>query len=190
MLNNPKAKNIFLISLLILAIGFVAYAYYYSQMGPVIPQQQPSVTENDNPPPSAETAISENEETAPVVSPTNTPTPRPLPHGKRTFVVSLPANAVGPRIGKGTIDPYDPVLNGKQTVTIEVNDSVPVQKVVAVLQTDNKTVEQAMAPQTPGQTKGNWTGTWTVDDTYNQIYTLTIKATSAKGTTMADITTR
>lgn len=189
MLKNPKVKNIFLISMLILAIVFVVVSYYYSQVVPTQIEQIPDLTENEIPTdvpeefPLSEPIVSE-------VSPTVAPTPRPLPHGKRSFVVSLPSNVKGPRIGKGTIDPYDPALNGQQSLIIEVNDTVPVNAVVAILKTDNKTVEHALVPTTPGQMKGNWTGAWTMDDSYDYTYVLSVRATSANGTTMADLTTR
>lgn len=189
MLKNPKVKNVFLISMLILAIVFVVVSYYYSQVLPAQVEQIPDLTENEVPTdipeefPLSEPVVSE-------VSPTVAPTPRPLPHGKRSFVVSLPSNVKGPRIGKGTIDPYDPALNGQQSLIIEVNDTVPVNAVVAILKTDNKTVEHALVPTTPGQMKGNWTGTWTMDDSYDYTYVLSVRATSANGTTMADLTTR
>jgi hypothetical protein len=192
MFKNPESKNIFLVSLLILAIAFVAIAYYFSQVAPQAPRsidETPELLENEAPTDIPEDVMV-SEPVLSDVSPTVTPSPRPIPHGKRTFVVSVASNVKGPRIGKGTIDPYDPALNGEQTLTIEVNDTVPVQEVVAVLKTDNETMEYAMQPGTPGQMKGNWTGTWTVNDTYLYTYSLSVRATSANGTTTADITTR
>jgi hypothetical protein len=190
MTNNPKSKNTLLVFLLILSIGFVIGAYYYSQVAPKPIQEKASQPiEEENTP---EEQVKTEETTFETgISPTITPSPRPLPHGKRSFIVSLPVNTQGPRIGKGTIDPYDPAINGKQTLTIEVNDTVPVQKVVAILKTDNDTVENELQPVTSqGQMKGNWVGSWTVSDTYLKTYSLSVRAVSSSGTSTAAIIER
>lgn len=125
---------------------------------------------------------------APTATPT--PSPKPIPHGSKNFMVSVGSDIKGPRMGKGTIDPYDPALGGKQKLTIEVNDTVPVQKVVATLKTDKKTTEHALTAG-PGVTnKGNWSGEWIVDDSYLYTYVLSIQATSASGTSTVDVTLR
>jgi len=125
---------------------------------------------------------------APTATPT--PSPKPIPHGTKNFMVSIGSDVKGPRMGKGTIDPYDPVLGGKQKLTIEVNDTVPVQKVVATLKTDKKTTEHILTAN-PGVTnKGNWSGEWTIDDSYLYTYILSIQATSANGTSSVDVTLR
>lgn len=125
----------------------------------------------------------------PVNSPT--PSPKPIPHGPKNFYVSIGSEVKGPRMGKGTIDPYDPAVGGKQRLTIEVNDTVPVQKVVAILKTDKKTSEPHMLTAAPGvTTKGNWSGEWVMDDSYLYTYILSIQATSASGTSSVDITLR
>ncbi len=125
---------------------------------------------------------------APTATPT--PSPKPIPHGTKNFMVSIGSDVKGPRMGKGTIDPYDPAFGGNQKLTIEVNDTVPVQKVVATLKTDKKTTEHALTAG-PGVTnKGNWSGEWTVDDSYLYTYVLSIQATSASGTSTVDVTLR
>lgn len=125
---------------------------------------------------------------APTATPT--PSPKPIPHGSKNFMVSIGSDIKGPRMGKGTIDPYDPAIGGKQKLTIEVNDTVPVQKVVATLKTDKKTTEHTLTAG-PGVTnKGNWSGEWAVDDSYLHTYILSIQATSASGTSIVDVTLR
>lgn len=153
------------------------------QPSPVVTQEQtaPITTTQSSSPVSVTTK--------PVNSPT--PSPKPIPHGAKNFYVSIGSEVKGPRMGKGTIDPYDPVVGGKQRVTIEVNDTVPVQKVVATLKTDKKTSEPHMLTAAPGVTnKGNWSGEWIVDDSYLYTYILSIQATSASGTSSVDITLR
>ena len=124
--------------------------------------------------------------------PTNTPTPKPIPHGKTTFSVSLSQKVPGPRIGQGFIDPYDPALGGKQTLTIEINNfDKSVEKVVAVLTTDNKVSPEYQLKQIDGaENKGHWQGSWTVNDSYLYNYLLTVKATGPNGTSKIDITLR
>lgn len=156
-----------------------------TQPSPVVTQTQstPTTTTTASEPSSAATT------TKPVNSPT--PSPKPIPHGSKNFYVSIGSEVKGPRMGKGTIDPYDPVVGGKQRLTIEVNDTVPVQKVVATLKTDKKTSEPHMLTAGPGVTnKGNWSGEWTMDDSYLYTYILSIQATSASGTSSVDITLR
>lgn len=119
---------------------------------------------------------------------TATPQPKPIPKGKTDFFVSVGNNVKGPRMGKGTIDPYDPGVNAQQTVTIEVNDTVPVEKVVVLLKTDNKVSTEMPLEPVPGSK--NWKGSWTVDDSYLYTYELTIKATSASGTSSVDVLLR
>ncbi len=119
---------------------------------------------------------------------TATPLPKPIPKGKTDFFVSVGNNVKGPRMGKGTIDPYDPGVGAQQTMTIEVNDTVPVEKVVAILKTDTKTSAELSLTPVPG-TK-NWKGSWTMEDSYLYTYQLTIKATSASGTSSVDVLLR
>lgn len=153
-------------------------------------QPSPAMSTEQNTPvittqPSSTAVIS----TKPINSPT--PSPKPIPHGPKNFYVSIGSEVKGPRMGKGTIDPYDPVVGGKQRVTIEVNDTVPVQKVVATIKTDKKTSEPHMLTAAPGvTTKGNWSGEWVMDDSYLYTYILSIQATSASGTSSVDITLR
>ncbi|MFZ2026349.1 MAG: hypothetical protein WAV30_03630 [Microgenomates group bacterium] len=151
---------------------------------PVVTQEQ-SVPTTIKEPASTTTTVT----TKPVNSPT--PSPKPIPHGSKNFYVSIGSEVKGPRMGKGTIDPYDPVVGGKQRLTIEVNDTVPVQKVVAIIKTDKKTSEPHMLTAGAGVTnKGNWSGEWTMDDSYLYTYILSIQATSASGTSSVDITLR
>lgn len=152
-------------------------------------QPSPAVTQEQTTPSTTAQQTATTTTTKPVNSPT--PSPKPIPHGMKNFYVSIGSEVKGPRMGKGTIDPYDPAVGGKQRLTIEVNDTVPVQKVVATLKTDKKTSEPHMLTAGAGvTTKGNWSGEWTVDDSYLYTYILSIQATSASGTSSVDITLR
>lgn len=123
------------------------------------------------------------------ITPTNIPiitrTPKPIPHGKVEFGVSTGKNSVGPRMGQGFIDPYDPETGAIQTLTIEVTESV--EKVVAILTTDHKISPEYQLKKAQGTI---WQGSWKINDSYLYRYTLTIKATGPTGTSKVDITLR
>lgn len=119
------------------------------------------------------------------IPPTNTPTPKPIPHGKVEFTVSTGKNSTGPRMRKGSIDPYDPDLGATQTFTIDVDE--PVNKVIAILTTDNKVSSEYQLKKTTGTT---WQGSWKVNDSYLYKYKLTIKAVGPNGTSKVGITLR
>lgn len=126
------------------------------------------------------------------LTPANAPPPKPIPHGKQGFIVSLGQKVPGPRMGQGFIDPYDPALEEKQTLTIEVNNfDKPVEKVTAILTTDNKVSPEYPLKQIDGtENNGHWQGSWTVNNSYLHNYVLTIKAVGPNGTSKVDITLR
>jgi hypothetical protein len=185
--NSPQHTHIDIYILLVVLalLGGLLYMFV-SRKGTVTPTTQP--TENEQ---QTDTTPTTPSSTSPVTTnpgPTATPEPKPIPHGKTDFFVSVGSNVKGPRMGKGTVDPYDPQNGTKQTVTIEANDTTPVQSVVLVVKTDHKTSAEIPLEQVAG-TK-NWRGSWTVDDTYLYTYQLTIKATSASGTSSVDVLLR
>ena len=174
---SPSAKtNPFLIFLLIISIGFVGSLYLINR-GP----QQSNDQLNNTQPLLTPTIIP-----SPTITPT--PKPKPIPHGKKNFFTTI--NGDGPKMGQGTIDPYDPALNSTQQLTIEVADS-KVSKVEAFLQTDhNKTGPFQLKLISGSDKSGNWNGEWTVDDSYFYKYLLTIVATGAKGESSVTINFR
>lgn len=177
--------DIYILLVVLVVLGGLLYVFISRKnMQPSISSTQQQTQDSTSSSDEVETTIQANDKPFP----TATPQPKPIPKGKTDFFVSVGNNVKGPRMGKGTIDPYDPGVGAPQTMTIEVSDTVPVEKVVATLKTDNKTsAEFALAP-VPG-TK-NWRGSWTVDDTYLYTYQLTIKATSASGTSSVDVLLR
>jgi len=125
----------------------------------------------------------------PSPSPTSTP-PRPIPHGKTGFSVSQ-ADKIKPQFGRGSIDPYDPPQDSKQTVTISIKDEQPITQVAAIFKTDN-TVSQPFSLQliSGTETDGQWQGSWTINDTYFYTYNLILEATSSRGQSTVEITLR
>lgn len=131
------------------------------------------------------------EPTATPVPPTPTPTPRPILHGTQSFLISQSNTIKGPKLGKFTIDPMDPSVGGKQMLNIEVNDTVPIQKVIATVKTDHKTYPEVEMKQVDGKNNtGHWQADWTIDDTILYTYVINVKAISASGTNSLDIISR
>ncbi len=118
------------------------------------------------------------------------PTPRAIPHGKKGFTVGQ-ADKTVPQFGRGFIDPYDPSIGAKQTLTIRVKHSTPVTKVTAVLQTDHETSKPyELHLQSGTQTDGEWSGVWSVNSPYSYTYVLVLTATSELKSAQVTITLR
>lgn len=175
---------------LIVILGVLLSVYFFSKKSssgvksnPLTIQETPSTPTNN----SQTTTPS----SVPSKMVTPTPSPKPIPHGTTDFFVSVGKEVKGPRMGKGTISPYDPEIGANQKLTIAVSDTVPVTKVVATLKTDKKTSEpHVLTLGTGTNLSGNWTGEWTMDDSYLYTYVLSVQATSASGTSTVDVTLR
>lgn len=126
------------------------------------------------------------------ILPSNNPTPKPIPNGKVEFEVSVGKKAIGPKMISAFVDPYDPRIGEKQVAGVDLTNLSPIEKVVAILRTDNKTSKEYELTQASGDSKdkGHWEGSWTVDDSYLYKYTLTFKATASNGTSKVEITLR
>lgn len=189
--NHVNVDALILISLVIV-LGILSTVYFLSKKSSQTSKSIP-LTIQETPTTQTQTNITSpttpSTVPTPVLSPT--PSPKPIPHGSTDFFVSVGKEVQGPRMGKGTINPYDPEVGGTQRLTIAVSDKVPVTKVVAILKTDKKTSEpHLLLPGTGTSLSSNWTGEWTVDDTFLYTYVLSIQATSASGTSMVDVTLR
>ena len=126
----------------------------------------------------------------PSPTPSPLPSPKPIPHGKIGFSVGQADKSI-PQLGRGSIDPYDPPMGGKQTVTIAVKHSQPVTRVTAVLKTDNSVSQPVPLQLISGtNTDGQWQGSWQVNDTYLYIYNLVLKAESSDKQAAVEITLR
>jgi len=170
MINKNKIEWGLLFALLTMLVLFVVVIF--------------SINKTYVPTDSGPTSI-ESDKRAPANIPTPTRVPRPIPHGKTEFTVSTGKGSPGPLMSQGFIDPYDPKLGGIQTLVIEVAE--PVEKVTAILITDNKTSPEYQLKKIKGTT---WQVSWKVNDSYLYRYVLTIKATGPTGTSKIDITLR
>ena len=113
--------------------------------------------------------------------PTQTPPPRAIPHGLKSFTVGQSDKTV-PQFSKGTIDPYDPANGATQTVTIAIKHTQPITNVTATLKTDHAISTPVSFALTSGSaTDGVWTGSWKITDSYLYTYVLELKAESANG---------
>jgi len=183
--NHINVDALILVSLVVV-LGVLLSVYF---LGKKTPSSKPNPLIIKDTPLASSNQIKPTLTLAPTATPT--PSPKPIPHGTTDFFVSVGKEVKGPRMGKGTIDPYDPEAGDKQRLTIAVSDTVPVTKVVATLKTDKKTSKPyELLPGSGTSMNSNWTGEWTIDDTYLYTYVLSIQATSSSGTSTVDVTLR
>jgi hypothetical protein len=185
--NRQKQTEILIFLVAVLAIVLLWYFYFFNK---------PSSKNNGNNQVNTNNEAVVTEKILPTsITPSTlapTLTPVPLLHGKQGFVVSVGRGSLGPKLGRGFIDPMDPQIGEKQTFTIEVNDQTQVKKVVASLVTDNKTSPEYELKQIDGtpNKKGNWQGSWTIDDSYLHKYLINLKAFGDKDVSSITITLR
>jgi len=116
-----------------------------------------------------------------VITPTLTPTPRPLSyHGKLSFTGSGGA-VKGPRMLKGALDPFDPAMNQSQILTVQIVDTAPISSATAIWKTDTKMTRIAMKRINGTDSSGTWQATWIVDDQYLYNYYVSVEAYSVNG---------
>lgn len=113
--------------------------------------------------------------------PTPTPTPTKLKAGKDTYTISQPPNTPGPRIATLTLDPLDPKVNDKQTITAHIEYNTPVASVFVEYTSDNKKRTLPLTLASGTNTNGDWQTTWTVDDTVLYTYGVIVTATGSDG---------
>jgi len=117
------------------------------------------------------------------------PTARPIPNGKRRFVING-GKRYAPQFKKGFIDPLTPKKGEKQTVGIEIENPVPVSSVILTMLTDHKKTDIPMKLTAGTEKKGTWQGSWQVDDNYLQNYQLKLIAEASNGKQETTITIR
>jgi hypothetical protein len=117
----------------------------------------------------------------PTITPTPTPTPTFLPSGKGTYTVSQ-KNHMGPAVHTISFDPLPVQKGGTLTITIAVQDSIPVASVGAVLKTDHGQKNLQFTRIDGTALAGNWQATVTLDDSVLYTYILQVAATDAGGT--------
>jgi len=123
----------------------------------------------------------------PTSGPTPTNSPKKIPHGKIGFTVGVKNNPV---MRIGFLDPYDPEIGQKQTVSITVKNPSPVDSVNAAIQTDKETKQFPLKLVEGTALDGRWEATWEIKDTYLYTYILVLDAVSGVDTSKAIVTLR
>lgn len=159
---------------IVVIIGATVYTWSFIKKQATIPE---------------ESEIRQNAQNVSPPIPTPTPTPRAIPHGKWGFGIST--SQPGPKPGRGYLDPYDPAMGGRQTITLYVADNEPVTNVRATIKTDNKVHAPITLTRINGSDlAGEWQGSWIVDDTYLYTYIMIFEAQSKNGKTTVESTFR
>ena len=122
-------------------------------------------------------------------TPTPKPTPRPIGTGRQEFNVSM-SKDTWPKMSKVVTDPIDPKLLQKQTISVEANDTAPINSITATLKLNDKTKVINMALVEGTNLQGRWEGSWTASGGYDELYHLVIEAVSATGKSSIDMAIR
>lgn len=119
------------------------------------------------------------------------PSPRPLAHGKQTYLVSG-SKTGAPKATEVVIDPLDPAQNASQSVTVKVIslEGTPVSEVEVKMITDNKQKAYPLKLISGTNLDGTWQGTWTLEDSYDYLYQAAIKAKNTKSDWTVTLTFR
>lgn len=135
------------------------------------------------------TGLSKTGSKTAMITPTSTPTPRAIPHGKIGFSVGG-SKPNAPTFGRGFLDPYDPQKGTKQIISIEVTDKVGVHSVTGTMITDHNQQPVTFSLIEGTAQKGRWEATYVVQDSYSYIYNLKIMAKNTNSSDQVDITLR
>ena len=89
-------------------------------------------------------------------------------------------------------DPLDVAVGAAQIVTVKVRDinNNAISLVTGSVQIDNGSDSFSLSLIAGTDLDGIWEGTWVSTDTFCTIYTTTITATSASGTSKVDVSFR
>lgn len=135
------------------------------------------------------TGLSGTNKKAAMITPTSTPTPRAIPHGKIGFSVGgNKTNA--PSFGRGYLDPYDPMKGTQQIISIELTDKTAVTGVTGTMITDHGQQPITFSLVEGTAQKGRWEAKITMQDSYLYTYNLKIVAKNAITQFSVEITLR
>ncbi len=177
-------KKIIIISSALIIIGLVISFLFNEQITAHLPTFPRFSTISLNTGPSISVPT-----TFPSRTPIPTQPPRPIPHGLKGFTISS-SNKNGPKLSRGSLNPYDPKIGEAQTISITVSDNQPIQKIEVTMKTDNGINKIPMHLISGNTLSGVWEGVWNMQDSYLYNYHAVIVAESANGLTNVDITLR
>ena len=120
----------------------------------------------------------------------------PLPHGKQSYAI-ITDNPQNPQILEVVLDPLDVKQGEKQVITVKVKykdtDTVTSNyKVFVTYKTDNTTTTAPLKlKKLDGPPLvGIWEGVWELEDSYESVYMVSVKAISDAGETKVDLSFR
>lgn len=115
--------------------------------------------------------------------------PLPLPQGKQTYLVSSKPLAGEPTVKEISLDPFDPKIGETQSVWVKVDEKSQTDKVVVILATDKLTKEYVLEAAANGK-QIVWTSSWKSEDTHNNNYIMTVKASNLKASSVTTLSLR
>lgn len=124
---------------------------------------------------------------SPNPSPLPKSSPRPIPHGRKSFSISG-GKKTAPQFIKGEIDPCDPEKGAIQRFRIELKSQTPILAVKATVITDQRQTEVPLEQTSGDASSGVWEGQWQVNDSYNLTYRIKLEAADQRGTQRVTIT--
>ena len=111
------------------------------------------------------------------------PTPSFLPKGEQTYTIN--STDASPKIISLTLNPLDPAVHTKQSITVRPDTNQDIQNVFVTIYTDTNTY-----PLTLTSNDDVFTAQWTVKDTIFYRYVIKIVAQSTTKTSMTIISPR
>lgn len=156
---NNQSGQLEIVVVIIVVAAAAAYALFSQKLLPLSKTPSSQLTES--------------------TTPTPTPPPTKLFHGKDSYSISRGSAATGPSPSKLTLDPLDPEVGANQTFTVEISHTYPVVTAFLSIRSDTKTTKVPLSLVSGTAQKGTWQGSWTVPETYLYNYVVTITAQSA-----------
>lgn len=102
----------------------------------------------------------------------------PLAQGKQSYTVE---GSGSPQLVTLEIDPFDPIVGAKQTVSALMRDGSSVTSVSLIVKTDNGIRTFPLTLISGTDKDGSWGDNWVVVDTHEKNYVMTVRATSSAG---------
>jgi hypothetical protein len=160
---------------LIIVLPLTAFTYYSLLKPGNISLSDPHFSRYDSP--SLQNSSSQQVKAAP------TPTPKPLPTGKQVYRFSHGSEVIGPKPTTVTIDPIDPQIKSEQILLVEVSHISPINKVTAILKTDNDEKTMPLKIYQGSNLDGTWMVGWKTEDAYLHTYIIDIISEAKNGDT-------
>lgn len=128
------------------------------------------------------------EEISPPPSVTPTPSVIPIAKGPQTYNVNSNSES-GLKIQQVTISEFDPGVGTEQSFTVKVADTLDktINEITVLLKTDKRERTVRLQRKEKSGINELWVGSWKVDDTHDNVYELTVKATGSAGSNSVEL---